>query len=1221
MESTTSHEADAKGIKRQLSNSPVAQRKTRTSDIVTRQVLANVKNVDLNCKFCDQIVTEDLQVNIPANAESDECIVLAKDDLANIFTDESNTVQHNLTNYAIYDCNGHMCSLDSGVMEKNVKLYLTGYVKPIYDHSPAIEKGYAASNLGPILEWWLTSYDGGSQVIIGISTEFADYLLLEPQSNFKKYMNSVTEKIHLSRLVLDRIIHNENDNPTYEDILNNIISSINPVTDQNFTEDHLMLHAQFVIDQMMDYDANDQHYLPLAETKFFKMLTKLSGATESVIKTTLKRIKGLKPGIDKREFSKATTTELVKDIFENIFAAQLDVDDKENEATIDKRFKAQFSNKPNQKKFPIINREKLCKNMFVSVKSNDSEQPILGRIEYFYKQNSKDKAHLMLFIHSYETVLGEASDPQELFALKNCKNVEIQNVLQILDVSFKKPSDNWVNHGNSKLQDLLEPVDRNNENSYFYQFQYDDEFGRFEYPQPENQKNDNKYDGKYCSNCEIDDFNKKSEIPELLDLIEKEMNVSYFYKFKLHNEVYKIGNFIYLKPGIFKPTMRINEDEVCTKSVKKQSNNKRLNNNINQVMDRELESVDETVYPEFYRKTLENKGSNESTPSPFEIAEILAIYVLDGKLKNVNIVVRRMYRAEQISMDNNESLDMNLLYWSEEEFEISFKDICGKCYVAYHGNIIDSLAWSSKGPDRFYFRQKYDCLTHSLIPEFQLPNAARFTGREVYVNYNYKYVELDYIQFIPSYEEITPLKSLDVFAGCGGLSKGLKDSGLIKSEWAIESDFEAASAFQLNNPESTVFVDDCNHLLKLAMSGIETNSVDQKIPFKGDVDFICGGPPCQGFSGMNRFSSREYSLFTNSLIATFLSYVDFYRPKVFIMENVRNFVSFKKGMVLKLTLRCITRMGYQCTFGIVQAGNFGVPQTRRRLIIMAAAPGQKLPFYPEPIHVFNKKSSGLNIQVDNKKFRTNCKFDEHAPLRTVTVFDAWSDLPAISNGDFLEEIPYNSKPITHLQKLLRSPKNFSFDSFLTEHICKDMSPLVQARISLIPVGEGSDWRDLPNINVKLPDGIISNKLLYQHEDLKNGKNSNGEFRGVCQCATGKDCNPADRQNNTIIPWCLPHTANRHNNWAGLYGRLAWDGYCSTTITNPEPMGKQGRVLHPEQNRVVSVRECARSQGFKDDYQFYGHILNKHRQIGNAVPPPMGKAIGHEIIKSIHLGGY
>lgn len=84
---------------------------------------------------------------------------------------------------------------------------------------------------------------------------------------------------------------------------------------------------------------------------------------------------------------------------------------------------------------------------------------------------------------------------------------------------------------------------------------------------------------------------------------------------------------------------------------------------------------------------------------------------------------------------------------------------------------------------------------------------------------------------------------------------------------------------------------------------------------------------------MNRFNSRQYSLFKNSLVVSYLSYCDYYRPNFFIMENVRNFVSFKRSMVLKLTLRCLIRMGYQCTFGILQAGNYGIPQTRRRLFL------------------------------------------------------------------------------------------------------------------------------------------------------------------------------------------------------------------------------------------------------------------------------------------------
>ena len=82
------------------------------------------------------------------------------------------------------------------------------------------------------------------------------------------------------------------------------------------------------------------------------------------------------------------------------------------------------------------------------------------------------------------------------------------------------------------------------------------------------------------------------------------------------------------------------------------------------------------------------------------------------------------------------------------------------------------------------------------------------------------------------------------------------------------------------------------------------------------------------------------------------------------------------------------------------------------------------------------------------------------------------------------------------------------------------------------------------------------RSVYTHHDKKNGRSAGGRLRGVCPCAGGRPCDPADRQYGTLLPWCLPHTGNRHNHWAGLYGRLEWDGFFSTTVTNPEPMGKQ-----------------------------------------------------------------
>lgn len=70
--------------------------------------------------------------------------------------------------------------------------------------------------------------------------------------------------------------------------------------------------------------------------------------------------------------------------------------------------------------------------------------------------------------------------------------------------------------------------------------------------------------------------------------------------------------------------------------------------------------------------------------------------------------------------------------------------------------------------------------------------------------------------------------------------------------------------------------------------------------------------------------------------ATSHSYCDYYRPRYFLLENVRNFVSFKRSMVLKLTLRCLVRMGYQCTFGVLQVGGRGGrrggPRRRRQMV-------------------------------------------------------------------------------------------------------------------------------------------------------------------------------------------------------------------------------------------------------------------------------------------------
>ena len=90
------------------------------------------------------------------------------------------------------------------------------------------------------------------------------------------------------------------------------------------------------------------------------------------------------------------------------------------------------------------------------------------------------------------------------------------------------------------------------------------------------------------------------------------------------------------------------------------------------------------------------------------------------------------------------------------------------------------------------------------------------------------------------------LACFDIFSGCGGFSEGLKQAGVIDCKWAVEENPSAAKAFKENNPEATVFQEDCEELLKKAKQGLKKNFFSgQQIPAKGEVELLSGGPPCQ----------------------------------------------------------------------------------------------------------------------------------------------------------------------------------------------------------------------------------------------------------------------------------------------------------------------------------------------------------------------------------------
>ncbi|XP_066590215.1 DNA (cytosine-5)-methyltransferase 1-like isoform X2 [Prorops nasuta] len=1289
--------------------SPDSFKKARLDQIVTvvKEEKTEIKKPVMKiekCEYCKQKLIENeikLYPGHPNNAV-DEDIALTDPKLS-LFTGDEDMIfegderpQNKITYFSVYDKNGHLCAFDSGLVEKNVMLYFSGYIKPIYEENSSPEGGVPTKDMGPINEWWLSGFDGGEFALIGFNTAFAEYILMEPSEAYAPFMDSVKEKIYMSKIVIEFLL--DEVNLSYEDLLNKLQTIVPPKGLIKFTEDSLLRHAQFICDQVMSFDASagPEDSLLITST-CMRALVNLAGVILGK-KTGLRRIQRKDQKVKKPVWTKATTTNLVNNMFETFFADQLAKNDDKDTITGPKRQRCGICEACQQPdcgscsacrdmiKFGGTGRSKQacvkrrCPNMAVQeaddsdIEGDDQLVDFIGdvrvtqkmilkdfkrvdkRIEWigepiiddgrrvFYETvkvvdeeikvkdyvfiESSDPAvplqvaqviymmedkfgskmcHANWFRRGKDTVLGETADPLELFLLDECDNVPFTSIKSKATVIRKKVAENWTMLGNvePKLEDEIENKDGR---TLFYQKHYTAEFARFEDPPLEIENPKKEISHRFCPACVRFTNSHQYYVPRVYERGEEKSSKEVEYgMLKLKNEEFRVGSAVFIAPTAMKYryTAKYHYAPKPEKGV-----------------------VDEEMYPEFYRKSSDHvKGSNYDTPEPFHVGYISSIYATTtSKLvapNEIYIRVNKLYRPENThkGLVLMQQLDLNMLYWSDETVNVRSSEIAGKCYIVYSDNLDQPIAdWSNAGPYRFYFSQSYNVNEKKFDePPYHAMNIGKpEKGKgNAKVKSKAKKGE-DCKKFVdkPVDYALVPkkMRTLDIFAGCGGLSEGLHQSGIAENRWAIEKEEAAAYAYKLNNPEATVFSEDCNVLLRKAINGDFKDDAGQRLPQKGDVELLCGGPPCQGFSGMNRFNSRQYSLFKNSLVVSCLSYCDYYRPRFFVMENVRNFVSFKKSMVLKLTLKALISMGYQCTFGILQAGNYGIPQTRRRMIILAAAPGEKLPKYPEPTHVFSKRACQLSVVVDNNKYSSNCTWTESAPYRTINVRDAMADLPNIRNGWNKEEMPYSGEAISHFQRKVR---NTQFDVMLKDHICKDMAPLVEARIAHIPTASGSDWRDLPNIVVRLSDGTFSKKLEYTHHDKKNGKSSTGALRGVCSCCTGKSCDPLDRQYNTLIPWCLPHTGNRHNHWAGLYGRLEWDGFFGTTITNPEPMGKQGRVLHPEQTRVVSVRECARSQGFPDSFRFYGNTLDKHRQVGNAVPPPLGAAIGFEIRKCLN----
>lgn len=223
--------------------------------------------------------------------------------------------------------------------------------------------------------------------------------------------------------------------------------------------------------------------------------------------------------------------------------------------------------------------------------------------------------------------------------------------------------------------------------------------------------------------------------------------------------------------------------------------------------------------------------------------------------------------------------------------------------------------------------------------------------------------------------------AIDVFSGCGGLTTGLKMAGF-KVISAIEIDPKAVETYKLNHPEVPVTEGD--------IRTIEANELMERLGVKaGEVDLIAGCPPCQGFSKIGRRNKAICENDSrNELIDDFSRLVLALQPKSVMMENVPSLSEYEKFKDFKLKLEAA---GYLITTNILNVADFGVPQRRFRLILLAS-----------------KKTKPKMARQQNK---------------TQTVRDFIFNLkPAGKSGDLLHDFP--EKRTAKVMKIIRLiPKN------------------------------------------------------------------------------------------------------------------------------------------------------------------------------------------------------
>lgn len=387
------------------------------------------------------------------------------------------------------------------------------------------------------------------------------------------------------------------------------------------------------------------------------------------------------------------------------------------------------------------------------------------------------------------------------------------------------------------------------------------------------------------------------------------------------------------------------------------------------------------------------------------------------------------------------------------------------------------------------------------------------------------------------------MKVLDTFAGAGGFSLGFEMAGC-EVIGAIETDAWATETFGYNHPNAIVVKSNIEEVSNKKLRSL----------FKGnEPDIVLGGPPCQGFSICNKNNGDPKDP-RNSLFEEFVRIGKVLQPRVMIMENVPNLIKAKtsnKELVVEIIKSELEKLGYYVYSTILEAVDFGVPQIRKRLFVIASDMPLENPF-PSPTHAPSPD--------DLFSFRLK---------KTPTLWDAISDLPEIEAREGAEEMDYSFDPKNEFQKEIRNGADKLFNHLAMKH-----SKRMVERFEAMSWGQsGSDVPEHLRPYKRNSNGIISDKVYDQN---------NRRMHPDKQCHTI----PASFYANFVHPY-------KNRNFTAREG--------ARIQTFPDTYVFKGKPT------VVSHKLLAREGRFDEKY------LCQYNQIGNAVPPILSKAVAENVL--------